>query len=350
MRSQWKEYANGHMEMLKRAMAFTTDWIRTRQDPDLGNVGEDFLRHFDNSRCRLEIDPDETYIRASYCAFSYVKGKEGLLNKILIGLKAESNLDSLYLARVHENTHALEEKNTPALHAAPFNPRTRIILCPQDWLMLQERCEQDAFAKQAWFGSLIAGDLPEMVSGTKREPVPVGAFIEARKKYGLNQAMVEMARFYANRKCYTDNFNNGDYTYPHSVHDSNLRAYRDAMNIRENRGEENLKFVRLGPKDREAAIRAIGSSFGPNTFGENGVLPEFLEGPHIYQKVNLDVAPTSAQQRLDDLNKRLGIGKYEDLPELSDVLQQYGQTPAMLLAESYANPVPVSSPGAPSLS
>src|SRR3982751_2982522 len=98
--------------------------------------------------------------------------------------------------------------------------------------------------------------------------------------------MVEMARFYANRKCYTDNFNNGDYTYPHRVHDSNLRAYSDAMDIRDKLGEKDLIFVRLGPKDREAAIRAIGGSFGPNTFGEDGILPEFMEGPHIYQRLN----------------------------------------------------------------
>jgi hypothetical protein len=327
------------MELLRRAKGITDEWIATRQDPELGPVGAQFMKNYAETGCRTDIDPTETYVRASYCAFTYVKGREGLLNRILIGLQAESNLDSLYLGSSHERIHALELWKTPALHAAPFNPRTRIVLCPEDWLLLQERCEQDAFAKQAWFGSLIADELPEVVDRTTREPVPVKEFIEARAKYGLQGAMVEMARFYENRKRYVDNFKNGDYTYAHSVHDSNLAAYKDAMDIRDDRGEKVI-FVRLGAKDREAAIRAIGGSFGPNPFGENGVLPEFLEGPHIYQKVNLDIAQTSAQQRLDELNKRLGITDYNALPELSDALAQNGLTPEMLRADSYANPAP----------
>ena len=341
MRLEFEGYAAAHKEMLAKAVDIVGKWITGLKDPELGDVGEAFTEHFAETECRQEIDPRETYLRAGYTSFRYKKGEEGFINRILYGMKAESDLDALFSARVHESTHAMQKKASVALHGSYANPRTRILICPEDWIMLQERCEQDAFTKQAWFCSLLADDLKEIVSSSSGEPISVPDFLALRKKYGnLPETLVGAARAYMDKRFYTDDGDYDDYKFANAVHDSVLSGYNFAMDVRRKRGE-SFTFVRLGPKDREAAVRAIGGSFGPNSFGEGRILPEFLEGPHLRQTPNKLVDSKSAQTRLDELNKKLGITDYNALPELSDVLAERGMTLESFIADSYENPSPV---------
>jgi hypothetical protein len=345
LRQQYLESAKGFVRLLSDAVATAGEWIEGLVDPEAGDVGRSFSEAYAHTGCEQDLDPD-FFTRACFNSHSIKLSDSGFHNNILYGSLAMKKLDVLFSARVHESTHAMQNKNTPALHASPFNPKTKIIICPEDWLFLQERCEQGAYAMQAWFSTLLADEAEDggpdlakkIIEGSEREPVAINQFRRLRQEAGsLAGALVGAARESLTKNFYSDSGQYDYYKFADNYADSALTGYTQVMNVRRNeRNETGFKFVRLSDKDREAAVRAIGSSFGPNCFGEPEILPEFLKGAILSDKINSKVATQSPIDRLGDLNKSLGIGNYGDLPTLSDELAKIGKTPENFLAEQYA--------------
>lgn len=348
LRMQYLESANGFMQLLRNSVDTAGEWIDGLTDPELGNVGHRFSEAYARTGCEQDLDPD-FFTRACFNSHSTKQGDSGFHNNILYGSLAMKKMDVLFSARAHESTHAIQSFNTPALHASPFNPKTKIIICPEDWLFLQERCEQGAYALQAWFSTLLADEAADggpdlakkIIEGSEREPVSVNRFRGLQQEAGsLAGAVIGAARESLTKNFYSDHGQYDYYKFADNYADNALTGYTQVMNVRRNeRGETGFVFVRLSDEEREAAVRAIGSSFGPNCFGEDRVLPEFLNGVALSDKINSKVATQSPKDRLSDLNISLGIASRDGLPTLTEELAKIGMTPENFLAEQYANVV-----------
>ena len=306
-------------DFLANAIKTASKWIRSLKDPELGDVGRQFLDQTAKSGCKEKVDVSHTNSIASYCSFSY--NPRGFLNQVTYGAAAEENLIRLFSSKIHETTHALQKMLSPALHASPFNPDTKIIICPRDWVMLEERCEQDAYAKQAYFSSLLAPLLPETRETMQRAPLTVEEFEKIRASTPtIGQAMIEAARQALNKSFYK-NDPDAEYRFKNKIQDQALKNYEAGIALRQENEETNLIFVRLEPED----IAAIGASCGPNVFGEKGVLPEFLAHPVMLR---------DTQKKLNEINRSCGITDSDKLPTLSEALKKMGLTRQQFIAQA----------------
>jgi hypothetical protein len=349
--SQWKESSTAFDAMLLRMVDIAAQWIDALDDPEIGPVGAGFAARLKQTGYEEEFAVKK-YTRALYNSYSVLSGDSGFHNSLLYGWLALTNLDELVCARVHESRHCMQMQETPALHASPFNPDTKVVLCPEDWLFLNERCEQSAYAGQVWFMSLLA-DLTQADSDLNRkilrtsefEPVSVSAFRELRERTGsLHAALVEAARSSLQKRFYTGTGSLDYYLFSDNYADNALTGYAQVMNVRRNDNKEKgFVYVRLSPEEREAAVRAIGGIFGPNCFtGPDGkVLPEFLEGVKLSENVNSRVAVLSPKARLAELNQILGIDESGKLPTLADALAEKQMTPESMKIAAYASVIHV---------
>jgi hypothetical protein len=324
LKRTFKEQAAAHKQareaFLDNAIKTAKDWIGMLEDPEARGIGMEFLKRAEESGCKQKIDIFFSNCLADYCSFSYKP--RGFINEITYGPAAEESLPKLFSAMVHETTHALQKLLSPALHASPFNPDTKIIICPRDWVTLEERCEQDAYTKQAFFNAMLAEMLPEVWERTSGDAVSATEFAEIRKNAAtLGDALIDAARKSLSKSFYWDN-PDAEERFKNSIQDQALKNYAGGMAKRKSEKETNLVFVRLEPED----IAMIGASCGPNVFGTGNVLPEFLEKP---------VMLPHTQQKLDEINKSCGITNSDELPTLSEALAHIGLTREQFIAQAY---------------
>lgn len=317
---------------LDNAIRTSAEWIGSLTDPELGDIGRQFLDLAEKSGVKQKIDIFFNNSLADYSSFSY--NPRGFVNQITYGPGAEESLARLFSAKVHETTHALQKMLSPALHASPFNPDTKIIICPRDWITLEERCEQDSYTKQAYFNSLLAQFLPEVQETTRWDTLSVEDFTKIRDATpGIGAALIEAARQSLAKSFYSD-VPDSEYRFNNSIQDQALKNFEAGIKKRRSCGESGWTFVRLEPED----IAAIGASCGPNVFGQNGVLPEFLEKP---------VMVTKTQEKLAEIDKSCGITNADGLPTLTEALREIGLTREQFIAQAYKKnpPAPASGPG-----
>lgn len=336
LREQWLGHREAREHLLLNAVCMTNEWIAGLEDTELGDIGRQFLDGVRQSGRTEKIDIRQTGI-AHYSSFS-LTGKDAFPNNIIYGPSAEEDIANLFSSKVHETTHALQKMHSAALHASPFNPNTQIIVCPRDWITLEERCEQDAYVKQGLFNSLLAKILPEVRRMSDRDALSVKTFEKIRlASANIAEALVEAARQALGKSFYWDNPDH-EWRFRHHYQEFALKTYAAGMETRKNQGEKDFIFVRIEPED----IAAIGASCGPNTFGEKGLLPEFAENPQLPQKT---------ADRLAEINMKLGIENEEALPTLGEVLQKLGISRKEFIAASYGRPfesclqVPAPTPG-----
>lgn len=334
LKQTFKEQSLAHKQareaFLSNAIKTAREWIGRIEDPELGDIGKQFLDLADKSGCKQTIDIFFTNCLADYCSFSY--NPRGFVNEITYGPGAEESIAKLFSAMVHETTHALQKMNSAALHASPFNPDTKIIICPRDWVTLEERCEQDAYTKQAYFNTMLAEFLPEIKDKTKGDGLSVATFEAIRGNApNAGAALIEAARHALTKSFYWDN-PNAEYRFKNNIQDQALKNFAAGITKRKSCNETGHIFVRLEPED----IAAIGASCGPNVFGSGFVLQEFLDKPVLLPK---------SQKKLDELNKECGITDTDQLPTLTQALAQIGMTRQQFIAQAYASQIAQPSPG-----
>lgn len=338
-REQSVAHKRAREAFLENAITTAREWIANVEDPELKDIGRQFLDLATQSGCKQKIDIFFTSCLADYCSFSY-KPPRGFVNEITYGPGAEESIAKLFSAMVHETTHALQKMKSPALHASPFNPDTKIIVCPRDWVTLEERCEQDAYTKQAFFNCMLAAFLPEIMEDTKGDALSAKEFEAIRAGAADAQdALISAARQALGKSFYWDSPND-EYRFKNNIQDQALKNYAAGIATRKSNNETGHIFVRLEPED----IAAIGASCGPNIFGRDGVvLPEFLEKPALLPK---------SQKKLDELNNQCGITDADQLPTLTQALQQLGMTREQFIAQAYNRqahaPAPGNTPSNPS--
>ena len=240
-------------------------------DPEHGPVGPEFLNRFGQTGC-VERPAKNSACIAAYQSFIYPPSPKttGFTNAIAYGPAACDNTHLLFSAVIHERIHAMQKASAPILHASPYNSMTHIILCPRDWLTVQERCEQDAYAKQAWINSLYATQAPEIYKTSNSDPVSAHQFEILRKKRGdLESALHHTARTVMDCNFYNDDtaekstsLQNPTVTFSDHYHDLALDNYANIIKARMHDHAANIIFVRMDADD----ILSIGNSFGPNPF------------------------------------------------------------------------------------
>lgn len=324
LREQWIGHKKAREQLLSNAVQTVDGWIESITDTEIGNIGNLFQREVGLSGCRHEINIHHGN-RAEYVSFSY-RHSTGFANHIIYGPSAEEDLSKLFSSKVHEATHALQKMRSAALHASPFNPNTQIVICPQDWIILDERCEQDAYVKQALFNALLAKQLPEVRRMTDGDPLSVKTFERIRLDApDVHTAVIEAARQALDKSFYWDN-PKAAYRFQNHYHDFALKNYEAGMKLRSDNGESDLIFVRLEDED----ILAIGESCGPNSFGKDRLLPEFSEKPKLMK---------TAQEKLDQIRDDLKLGDEDKLPTLGEVLARLGLTRKQFIEASYTRPL-----------
>lgn len=293
---------------LNRELAVTDDRYER-----LGEIGQDFLATMKAVRPVEHVNPEHEGV-ATY----YGVGRTRLMNKIVYGPDALIDQNRLFAVRTHEMIHAFQVHIAAAAHADPYR---HVALCPRDSIWLEHLKELSAYGGQLLFGTLSHYERKGI---SKNFNVRVRNLSEKDMESlsHLRDVMRDSALDAMNSEI--DNINRWDY-----YADNALRRYEEAV---EDRGDDWPVFVRLEPED----IRDIGNAFilNPFTDDNDNVLPQFMTPPSL---------PPELQERLDHLNRRLGLTHHEDIPLFGDVLKGQGLTRREFLDRSINSP-PTSPP------
>lgn len=297
---------------------YVTTHLLRLQHNDYPTLGPDFMRAATGLGCTVLVEPDLDCL-AHYTSFSLHAEDPGFVNRLTFGLQAAQDLRGLFNAYTHELRHGLQKLAAPALRASPFNPDSKIIVCPRDWLLLEERCEQDAYTFQGWLSWLALADDPDLYDTGANTPMSARRFAETMARTGNDTAA---AFRIAAAEClgisyYLDNPHH-PYRFVHHTHDHALRSYRNAISTRLNNGETDLVFVRLAPHH----VYQIGActtvnGVGPSTFGNDPDDPAHITATP-FQTIASDPDELSTADRLALLNARLGITDEMHLPILDE--------------------------------
>lgn len=308
----------------------TRRWIaalRRMNDPALGNIGKDLCAAFRQAACPVFIDP-EMKLLAVHTSFTYTgkTARSVYENTIYLSTRATAHGTRHFSALVHEMTHATQTAHSAILHASPYNTATDIVLCPRDFITACERAEQDAYARQALFASLMLRARPDQKrSASNKDPVPVRIFETLRRRAPAPlDALRQATQYMLARPGY---YSAQGHSVPlaDSYHELALTAYAGIMESRLKEPDLRLRFIRMEDED----ILDIGRSYGPSLFGDGEkLLPEFAQRP--------DLSPHN-RALLAQLNARLGITDENDLPSFGAALAAQQMTRAEFLARSKRN-------------
>lgn len=291
---------------LRRELAFIDTWYDR-----LGEAGRDFIGTFKKIACDDYYDPQADSIAAYYGV-----GLTKLTNAIVYGAQAVANdQESLFSIRTHEAIHALQAHVCAAIHADPVNKRSHVMLCPRDYIKLEELKERSAYGGQFLFTGLIhqleTGERKSVNFKIYNLPPEAEQSIENIKRNMREKVDTVLGR---------DNDSLKDY-----YNEKALARYEEAMAT--DRAEElargELVFARLEPED----IAAAGDGFTLNMFidSEGGVLQTFMN--------DVPLSP-ELEARVQALNTLLGIQDENDLPAFGQALAEAGSDREQFLIAS----------------
>lgn len=252
--------------------------------PEAPGIGQKFLTNLDETGCKIVIDPNFTSdvlsLKAAYVSYSYGPQEPGFINEIGVNKFKLRQTLSMFDSISHEGWHALQKAAAPALHLSPFNPNTRILVHPADWILLEGLCEDDAYAKGGFLNYLVSQTEPTMRNRSKFDLVSVENFEDALKDYPpLHNALVHVAlnARYKRKKEWDPQ---SELFTQHYLNVA-LNNYIRGMNARRNQGETGHIFVRLENHD----FYAVGDyGVGPNSLGVNGIDPGFVRRLHMVEE------------------------------------------------------------------
>ena len=267
----------------------------------LGEAGRDFIETYKT------LGTGEYYNAANEPIACFLGvGLTKFTNAILYGPRAVAHgMEELFSFRTHEIIHALQAHMLAATHADPVNARSNIVLCPRDFIQLEELKERGAYAGQFLFTTLIH-DLEtgtrESVNFKIRDLPP-----EAEKSIeSMKQRMRDMVDGVMRRD---------DNDLKNQYNEQMLARYEEAAatDRKDEIGRGEIQFVRLEEED----IAAAGDGFILNIFtdGEGQVLPAFMQPVPLSPEL---------EARVQALNRLLGITDESLLPTFGEALRAEG--------------------------
>jgi hypothetical protein len=259
----------------------------------------------------------------------YGVGSVQFINTIAYGPRAVAGgLSQLFNLRTHEGIHAVQAFVSAAVHASPLSTRTTVMLCPRDFIKLNELAERGAYS-----GALLFSYLLDRVEASGYDN-PI--FSNERLADDANRPLVEQKRQEL-RDIADAIMNMDEFSLKNEYNERALTRYEAAMAT--SRAAEladgKLRFVQLEEED----IAAIGNAFTLNPFTDND--------DHVL-KTFMDPVPLSPEieARLQALNARLGIEDESRLPTFGQALAEAGSDREQFLIASItgAASVPVLGP------
>lgn len=273
-------------------------------DPEATGFGLQFLAAMETVNCSVRLD-HTAHNPANYTSFSYAKHNRGFVNEITLNPARVNSEDRFISSKSHELFHAMQKHASPALQRSPFNPESRAIIHPADWVLLEGLCERDAYTKQAFLNSMLAKKDPSVRASTSLDIVSVEDFEKIRaNSRSLADALVTCALGALSKPVKA--FEPQGRTFVNHYQDVALNNYSAGMAMRKKEGESDLVFLRVELSD----LRQIGNyGVGPNTLGE------FVEEPLIATRHKLSA---DAQAKLDRICKEYGIPPRESCPTVRE--------------------------------
>jgi hypothetical protein len=277
-------------------------WIANLSDREHPSIGLKFIEQAHHILGNPVIS-SLLSCRASYSAFNFQKGfvNEIELNPTLIESPAR-----LFPSFIHEVLHAFQTHASLALRVhSPFDKNTSVIIHPLDWVHVENLCERDSYAKQAWLGFLLDQSHQAktcLKDITNTDVVSVQDFETAFYQTNSTiKALLHIAVIAMDKEVKPGHTH---FTFEHSYHGVALGNYQSAMALRLKSNLPPPIFVRLDATD----LWWIGNyGVGPNTLGENpnALHPRLLERP---------ILRADDQKRMNDLIRLYNIPRYEDCP------------------------------------
>jgi hypothetical protein len=271
-------------------------------DPEAPEFGKQFLAAMDASACGIRLDSGLKN-SAMYNSFSYGKTTRGFVNEVALNPSRVDKEDRFISSTAHEYIHSFQKRVSPALQRSPFNPESRVVIHPADWIILEGLCERDAYTKQALLNSLLAKTNPAVKGSTDFDVVSVSDFEKMRGNAGSLADAVVTSALDSLSKPIVRGQPNGR-TFVHHYQDVALDNYSAGMAKRKEERENDIVFVRVEFED----LWQIGNyGVGPNSFGEN------VHEPLIEKRHKLSAG---AQEKLDRICREHNIPPLESCPTL----------------------------------
>lgn len=295
-------------------------------DPEAPRFGMEFLAAMEAANCSVRVDSSLDN-SAMYLSYSYGKTTRGFVNEVALNPSRVNSEDRFISSTAHEYFHGFEKRTSPALQRSPFNPESRAIIHPADWVLLEGLCERDAYTKQAFINSMLAKGNPELRAASKTDVVSVDDFERIRaNSASLADALVTTALQSLSKPLKA--FEPNGRTFVNHYQDVALKNYSAGMAMRKKEGETDLVFLRVELDD----LWQIGNyGVGPNSFGKN------IKEPLIATRHALSA---DAQANLDRICKEHGIPPLEKCP----TVRQYNESLAFMAAQTQTVQTPASAP------
>jgi len=307
-------------EILRRYRITVREWIENLGDSETPGIGRDFLERLSILDCEHKIDLKQRPA-AVYNSF-YKWGGGEFVNTMTYGEGALAGPQTAFHSEIHEDEHGLQKHAAAALHISPFNANCKIVVCPEDWMLLEQRCEEGAYARQSWFGMLLGYQMKRDASLWDPDPFTPEEFWALRQKgMSVPEILFEAANQSMKKSYYSDN-PNSSFRFANSYHDVALQNYITGITERVNKGETGFIFVRVEPED----VWDIGNTSIFNCFGKNPSNPDLIKMPPLL--------PFTAMN-LKNLRESYKIPERDTLPTLREALASLNMTKADLIRETF---------------
>ena len=268
--------------------------------------GRDFVSAFESSNISIRVDPTIT-CSATYCSYTFKEERRGFVNEVAINPERVDVIDQFTTSASHEIFHGLQKSASPALKHSPFNPDTRVVVHPADWILLEQLCERDAFTKEAFLTTLMAENNPALHKHNAL--ITTEDVIDQIGKHpSLADAMVGIALKSLERPY--DRAHPRGRTYADHYVDVAIKNYSAGMWNRKHEGQNDLTFVRLELRD----LWQVGNyGVGPNSFGENVMEPLIQRRPRMSEAAQKNFDQMCKDYDIPPINKCQTLTEYREV-------------------------------------
>lgn len=292
-----------------------------------GRILDIFEAKFAATGCEIQIENGDD-APAVYTNFITFPGAGKPTFKNMITVHEERNEEQRRVSLLHEKLHAIQWDCVPELHASPYNQLTHedvpVILSPRSWVLATLLTERDAYAKTAWLsGALLNKSYTDQFAAAAAAEIVTPqdvAFWYGRFPDDIGFVLGEASLVWDNKIRAKSSADEPDVRLRDHYIDRALDMYENSFRLKQSSSAAEPVFIDLD----DAAVLALGSSFGPSIFGKHTPDP-------VFKALNLN---ETQQKRLDALNIALGIDPAQTLPSFDEALERLGSERAAFMAHS----------------
>jgi len=243
-----------------------------------------------------------------------------------VGSDASRNQIPFYLnVKIHEAMHGFQNLAAPCLHAIPANPRTNIVMTPEDFAIVREIMERDAHAKQGLLLNNIRRKFPSIDEPFTHANRYVAVKSKLHKKTSIEEILSQVSENIMREYLVHDN-NGQPAPLLNPTHYDALSDYTDMLEMREENGHsiDDITFVRLELSD----LQRITAGFGPNW------MVSYSDEAHSF----LGDISDKNRKKIEEINQRVGILERGALPTFSQLITGQNLDLAQFISDTMLRP------------